>query len=702
MFAYILRPMSVENPLEELRRRLCLLPRWSQRSVVVVTGSGVSIQATRSLAGATAKAASWRGLLEMGLAHCEKLKRKPRSFNIDSFHAGLSGGQIRDLLEVATAVEDLLRRTGSIQGFLHDSVGALRPMDIDLYTALAQLGVPLATTNYDGLIEFAMPPLQALTWTHAQAGHEWFEGKQPGVLHLHGHFREVDSVVLGRQSYDEVVKDGHAQNILRNLFQQRTLLFVGMGGALEDPNFEKLLDWALAARLPTDCFHVLAVREGESHEARLKWPLTTGIRVVSYGPDYSDLGPFLRSLLPPSRRSKRPPPGSGSQGPPTRTNSQGQGNPPAQRRALRQRLSTELRRTADFDAFVLDFFPAVFQQYTRGMNRPEQENLLLADEAVLFEVQTRLDELSGQFPSPAIVPTAQDPRHTLAPTASPEFSPTLQARAARTERDERPPGKRRAAWSALLRLDRFEQYGWLLGSQQSHPINQLVLIHGRPEQNVALFVQRIEEYFRDDARSELITVPMVRDGSRAVRGTTWGVHMKYALEDHLGERETRLEELLALATNQTPLLVSLVGSENPLHVLSDLSREQRHGLREFLTQVLPERLREITRVTVLLPIEHTHTDTGGGQATLLAEIIEWAQTAWHSEDRTFTALPELKMPSWDDVEHYLRGYRPPLPNLVDILAETKQLHTQLRDRPGATFEQLARRLDQIVLKHGHG
>ena len=149
---------------------------------------------------------------------------------------------------MASTVEAALRKADAFRTFLDETIGQLEPAKPQVLHAVGQLGVPIATTNYDGLIE-QTHELQALTWQHAAYVDAWFNGTQPGVLHLHGHFRVVDSVVLGIESYERTIANGHANNFLRKLFQERTLLFVGMGGGLDDPNFSQLLDWAIKASL---------------------------------------------------------------------------------------------------------------------------------------------------------------------------------------------------------------------------------------------------------------------------------------------------------------------------------------------------------------------------------------------------------------------------------------------------------------------
>src|SRR4051812_22900489 len=51
------------------------------------------------------------------------------------------------------------------------------------------------------------------------------------------------TVVLGIRSYERVLGDAHTQTIQRALATMRTLLLIGCGAGLVDPNFGALLAW---------------------------------------------------------------------------------------------------------------------------------------------------------------------------------------------------------------------------------------------------------------------------------------------------------------------------------------------------------------------------------------------------------------------------------------------------------------------------
>lgn len=290
--------MTTPDLVSLLRRRIEESLTKRDPSVLAIVGSGVSIQATGK-----APAASWGGLLRLGSERCEQVAAnwRTRRFDATGVLVKLASPKVADWVSAATAIEKTLRaaKASVYKDWLRETLGELKPTQPEVLHALGALGVPLATTNYDGLLEHALG-LQGATWRTHGLVDQILTGKYPGnaVLHLHGHFSEPASVILGASSYEKVLGDKRAQSTLRHLLMSRDLIFVGMGGGLDDPNFGALIDWALNVTLPESRYHFLLLRESETHAYRARIPLTSRIHVVSYGADYPDLVPFLRSLVP--------------------------------------------------------------------------------------------------------------------------------------------------------------------------------------------------------------------------------------------------------------------------------------------------------------------------------------------------------------------------------------------------------------------
>lgn len=263
--------------------------------VVAVIGAGVSVGATNGR-----RVASWLGLLHDGVDACLAL---PTSGLTDAsaklLHDQIDTGDLHMMLAAAEVVSDKLGAPGGGEWrrWLRESVGALRAEQRDVIEALRDLGVVLATTNYDGLIE-EVTGLPAVTWRDGAVVERVLRGDEEGVLHLHGLWRDPESVVLGVRDYEKVLGDAHAQTMQRALRLLNTLLFVGCGEGLHDPNFGALLRWSEGVFAGSEYRHFRLARDGEVTELQARHPAEQRIFVLGYGPGHGDLADFLRSLRP--------------------------------------------------------------------------------------------------------------------------------------------------------------------------------------------------------------------------------------------------------------------------------------------------------------------------------------------------------------------------------------------------------------------
>ena len=181
----------VDLLFEDLRAEL------EQGQVVVMVGTGVSVGAT-----ASAKVASWTGMLKDGVDRCEQVARPPVPDGWgDRLRAQIASGDLWELLSAADNITERLggRIGGEYRRWLRETVGQLRAKDKALIAALRDLGGILATTNYDGLLEedTDTPPV---TWRQRELAQRVIRGDDPGVLHLHGYWQDPESVVLGIRS----------------------------------------------------------------------------------------------------------------------------------------------------------------------------------------------------------------------------------------------------------------------------------------------------------------------------------------------------------------------------------------------------------------------------------------------------------------------------------------------------------------------
>jgi hypothetical protein len=278
----------VTDPLvAELRRAL------EDRNVVLVVGSGVSVSTTAR----NDPCASWAGLLSNGVEYTAQVLHRPDPW-ARATRAMVEAGTTEMLLAAADLITSELtgdgRDLGNMKAWLRQSVGALKREDPRLLETLASFDLPIATTNYDSLIEEATGRRPAI-WTDVddvQAFLAW--GEDCPVLHVHGHWERPDTVLLGRRSYHDQESSQLAEGMMHALALQRVLVFVGCGEGLGDPHFSRVLTWMRGALKDSAHRHYVLLptaeveRATEAHKGEPVW-------FVPYGA-HADLVDFLAHL----------------------------------------------------------------------------------------------------------------------------------------------------------------------------------------------------------------------------------------------------------------------------------------------------------------------------------------------------------------------------------------------------------------------
>lgn len=265
----------------------------SHGQVLAVVGAGVSVGATQG-----AGVASWMGLLQNGVDCCESLKRFTAQ-EAAVARQNIQVGTTAFLLAAAELVDKTLGwpDDGEYKHGLRETVGALKAIDNSALEALRDLQIPLATTNYDGLLE-EVTGLPAVTWKFGSDVERVLRGDDRAILHLHGYWKRSDSVILGIRAYERIRGDQLAQHLQRVLRSVHTLLFVGCGEGLSDPNFGVLLEWSRGVFAGSEYRHYRLARDSELETLQRQHPPAERIVVLGYGASHNKLAAYLRSLIP--------------------------------------------------------------------------------------------------------------------------------------------------------------------------------------------------------------------------------------------------------------------------------------------------------------------------------------------------------------------------------------------------------------------
>jgi hypothetical protein len=278
---------SAASAMNEIRDAL------TENQLCIVVGTGVSAAATNGNV-----LASWRGLISDGLDRCLAMGSRDEQW-VDRAKQDVNSKYENDLIVAAEKATDGLggRRSPDYATWLRDTVGQLSAVDqtlLDPIRTLAHNGAIVATTNYDDILEKELG-YSSVTWRDTPRLQRVLRGKERAVIHLHGHWSDPESVVFGSSSYADVLRSPESVNFLRATVYVRTLLFVGFGAGLDDPNFSALRGWMSRELTESPFSHYRLVADKEL--SQVKTVARDRIRPVSYGADHGELPAYLTSIF---------------------------------------------------------------------------------------------------------------------------------------------------------------------------------------------------------------------------------------------------------------------------------------------------------------------------------------------------------------------------------------------------------------------
>jgi tetratricopeptide (TPR) repeat protein len=267
---------------------------------LVLVGAGVSIGATEMQPALQPPGfddpvplASWPGLLLHGVEFCEQTMRPTAGWG-KIVREEIKLGDLESLLSAATKIERQLDAPsgGRFRTWLRESIGALKATKLDVIQKIVGLNCPIATTNYDDLIE-KVNGWGSIHWKQGNEIQRILDGKEHAVIHFHGYWKNSETVVLGHHSYDAIVRDPNAQALLHIVFGARTVLLVGFGAGLDDPNFGPLMSWIREAFKGSEKPHYRLKLIKHPGDPKAEYPIVP----LDFGKDFKDLAPFLGGLI---------------------------------------------------------------------------------------------------------------------------------------------------------------------------------------------------------------------------------------------------------------------------------------------------------------------------------------------------------------------------------------------------------------------
>jgi len=262
---------------------------------VIIVGAGVTLVATSDTLKRPLPRLTWTGLIRNGLdylvngSHVSAANRRT-----GQAYDSLGHDDPESLLDAANIMASQMRHNGQFPTWLESVFGSLysevrHPAILEVLQALHKNGATLLTTNYDDILEKACG-LRHIGRSNRDEIVKFKRGDLDGVFHVHGSYHDPHEVVLDTTDYYQITHSDEVQNLLKSFLESNTILFVGCGSGLEDPNFSALLRWASERQENLPNRHCLLVRDGDSLNHKL-------LVRVRYGSEYEDLAPYLKQLL---------------------------------------------------------------------------------------------------------------------------------------------------------------------------------------------------------------------------------------------------------------------------------------------------------------------------------------------------------------------------------------------------------------------
>ncbi|XP_073513506.1 protein FAM118B isoform X1 [Phyllobates terribilis] len=294
-------------PAKKPRKLLPSLKTKRPQELVLVIGTGISA----AVAPQVPALKSWKGLIQalldaandFDLLEEEESKKFQKCLHED-----------KNLIHVAhDLIQKLSPRTSNVRStFFKDCLyevfddleSKMEDSGKQLLQSVLQLmehGALVLTTNFDNLLEIyaahQKKQLESLDLTDEKKVLEWAqEKKQLSVLHIHGVYTNPSGIVLHPAGYQNVLRNTEVMREIQKLYETKSFVFLGCGRTVDDTTFQAL--FLEAVKHKSDLEHFMLVRREDVDEFKKlrENMLDKGIKVISYGTEYSDLPEYFERL----------------------------------------------------------------------------------------------------------------------------------------------------------------------------------------------------------------------------------------------------------------------------------------------------------------------------------------------------------------------------------------------------------------------
>lgn len=188
---------------------------------IVVVGPVVTSSCLSSSSHQTEQGLSltYHSVLQEGLKLCDPVDRD-RLQRLLETSIDAVGSELDGILSSQNQQEEWMKVCFQSGSTLHHT-----PI-IQLLLKLQSQDCRLVYTHYDGLLDSLLGSKPVLL-TDSPSLEHWITGRQPGLLHIHGHHQDPASLVLHSKAYATHLHRQLLSFHLKELFRKRTVVFFG-------------------------------------------------------------------------------------------------------------------------------------------------------------------------------------------------------------------------------------------------------------------------------------------------------------------------------------------------------------------------------------------------------------------------------------------------------------------------------------------
>jgi len=207
--------------------------------LVVFVGTGVSFGATEI------KYATWQGLLHHAIDYLYPNKPEQHQEATNYIENAFKTGQSVDLAcltYIKLSFDVKGKDYGSWMREIYDpSIYNVKNSKVlNCLMSLKRQGAVFVTTNYDNILCDALK-LPPITWRNADDVYKALNNKLDCVVHIHGHYKDKNSIILDAIDYHKLEAEIEFQDKFKTALRDKNLLFIGCGSGLDDPHMSEVL-----------------------------------------------------------------------------------------------------------------------------------------------------------------------------------------------------------------------------------------------------------------------------------------------------------------------------------------------------------------------------------------------------------------------------------------------------------------------------